>query len=276
MIRIEDIVPTFTQTWTANMRNTLTISVLTAFLPVSALADDARALEVIAACNKALADGQDAAVMASELVGMTNLTIDTKERLNGIRCLTKQLGQNYFFNLDTNGFISQTDDAAKNKASTANAPLSPTDDIVISTGEAPIEVVHFATAYFGVNGSRGIPEINYSVRLKNTSDQDVAAVGVGLMAFSAFNELIGSGSTGVSMETIKAGETTQILTWSQSQINGAFFEKYGTGVVFLRSVRMADGAIWRADLAQILGGLQKIEGAVSLDDLGARLGDTGP
>ena len=55
------------------------------------------------------------------------------------------------------------------------------------------------------------------------------------------------------------------FSWSQSPYGVFSFEKYGTGVVYVKTVRFGDGVIWEVDTAEVVFQIQEIQEGFTAD-----------
>lgn len=108
--------------------------------------------------------------------------------------------------------------------------------------------------------------IRHSVSVMNDGDVEVVAYGIGFFAFDAFNESMGRPLTGIDMDSVAPGLGSSGV-WSQRPSAAFTFQNYGTGVAYVRQVRLADGTVWKADMEYVLRELQKIESDLSLEDI---------
>ena len=148
-------------------------------------------------------------------------------------------------------------------ASTATAVA---EAVILSQPDAPLEITRFKATYSSGSGSYPREGIEMRTSIKNKSNQAVTAYGLGFYAFDVFNEPLGRGLNGISLEAIdRDKEVTG--AWAYQPLAAFKFERYGTGVAYVRQVRFADGTVWKADLSDVLRELQKIEDSLTLEDL---------
>jgi hypothetical protein len=108
-------------------------------------------------------------------------------------------------------------------------------------------------------------QIRHTVSCQNISGKPVVAYQIGLVVFDAFNNFMDK-FNGWSIKSIPIDGNADGV-WEQRPYNAFIFESYGTGVAYVNAVRFEDGTIWRADLTEILLGLQKFEKGLKKEDL---------
>jgi hypothetical protein len=137
---------------------------------------------------------------------------------------------------------------------------------IIEVPGAPLEIVTYSARYVrGTNVSN--TGIEHQVTVRNVSEQEIVAISIGFNAFDVFNRYMGRPLNGVDIAPIAVAETTGRMTWTQTPSASFTFQQYGTGVAYVRFVRLADGTIWEADLDYVLDQLQDIEDSLTLEDL---------
>jgi|SaaInl5LU_22_DNA_1037371.scaffolds.fasta_scaffold27240_3 hypothetical protein len=129
--------------------------------------------------------------------------------------------------------------------------------IIIAQPGSPLEIKTYVASYQPELGRYQREGVKHEVVLKNVSEQNVNAYRVTFQSFDAFNEHMGRGLGGISIETINS-ESDSSGTWVQSPYAVFTFEKYGTGVAYVSSVRLADGSVWKANQEFILKEMKKI------------------
>jgi len=134
--------------------------------------------------------------------------------------------------------------------------LSAENAIVIEQPTSPLKIETY-TAEYERKSSYSREGISHNVTLTNTSSQEVVAYRVTFNSFDVFNEDMGRGLGGISIETIPVGGTTS-GGWKQSPYAAFSFRGYGTGVAYVSEVRLADGTIWSFNQQRVLEELQKI------------------
>ncbi|MFN4183832.1 MAG: hypothetical protein ACK4M6_03540 [Hyphomonas sp.] len=135
--------------------------------------------------------------------------------------------------------------------------------VVIQQAGSPLEIIEYSAKY--IEGGRYATEgVNHSVSLRNTGVQNVDAYTVSFRSFDFFNKDMGRGLGGISIETIMPN-TTAKGSWTQKPYAAFSFDKYGTGVAYISSVRLGDGTIWSADQKYVLSQMQKIQDDLTAD-----------
>ena len=135
--------------------------------------------------------------------------------------------------------------------------------VIIQQSGSPLEITSYSARY--VEDSRYTTEgVEHSVTLKNMGDKDVYAYTISFRSFDVFNEDMGRGLGGISINTFGPGETVS-GSWKQRPYAAFSFEKYGTGVAYVSRVRLSDGTVWSADQTFVLGKLQEIQDDLTAD-----------
>lgn len=135
----------------------------------------------------------------------------------------------------------------------------------IAVPGAPLKITTYQAVY-QADERYQTEGIKHSVTVTNGGSQGVAAFGIGFFAFDAFNDNMGRPLTGIDMDSVGVGEESS-GAWVQRVSAPFTFQKYGTGVAYVRSARLADGSVWEADLEFVLQELQKIESDLKLEDI---------
>lgn len=135
--------------------------------------------------------------------------------------------------------------------------------VVVQQVGSPLEIVSY-TAQYVEGGTYANEGIRHAVTVKNVGQQNVHAYEISLRSFDAFNEDMGLGLGGISMEVLGV-DGSRLGTWVQNPYASFKFDKYGTGVAYVSRVRLEDGTIWSADQAFVLGELQKIQDDLTAD-----------
>ena len=149
-------------------------------------------------------------------------------------------------------------------SATANAETA----VILTQKSAPLRIIKYDATYQEESRtaySSHSDQIKHTVSCENLSDKRVVAFQIGLVAFDAFNDFMDK-FDGWSFKTLNTGENGESV-WTQSPYAAFSFRKYGTGVAYVSAVRFEDGAIWRANLAEILLELQKFEKDLKREDL---------
>jgi len=133
--------------------------------------------------------------------------------------------------------------------------------VVLKQDDAPLKITGYKNKY-GAAYRSGY-EITHSVTCANVSEKKIVAVKIGIVAFDAFNEFLGR-FAGISIGDVIAGKPKK-FSWSQSPYGVFKFEKYGTGVVYVKTVRFGDGIIWEVDTAEVVFQIQEIQEGFTAD-----------
>lgn len=128
--------------------------------------------------------------------------------------------------------------------------------IVIEQPTSPLKIETY-TAEYERKSSYSREGISHNVTLTNVSSQEVVAYRVTFNSFDVFNEDMGRGLGGISIESIPVGGTAS-GGWKQTPYAAFSFRGYGTGVAYVSEVRLADGTIWSFNQQRVLEELQKI------------------
>ncbi len=135
--------------------------------------------------------------------------------------------------------------------------------VIIQQSGSPLSIDTYSARYN--EGDRYSSEgVVHSVTVSNNGEQDIVAYTVSFRSFDVFNEDMGRGLGGISIQTLKPGESDD-GGWRQRPYAAFSFEKYGTGVSYVSRVRLADGTVWSADQDYVLNELQKIQDDLTAD-----------
>ncbi|RAU19917.1 hypothetical protein DN062_02260 [Nitrincola tibetensis] len=85
------------------------------------------------------------------------------------------------------------------------------------------------------------------------------------MVFDAFNSFLSKFSA-VSIDDIEPNKTVE-NSWNQSCSSPWLYQTYGTGVVYLDSVRFEDSSFWYFDESEVLDQIKLIEDSLTKDSL---------
>jgi hypothetical protein len=130
--------------------------------------------------------------------------------------------------------------------------------IVITQSGAPLKIARYATSFRS-------DQITHSTSVVNLTDKPIVAVQIGFATFDAFNDFMGA-FTGWSIENLPPGKEEK-RGWSQKPYAAFSFERYGTGVAYVKAVRFEDGTIWKADMNEVLNDLRKFAKELTREDL---------
>lgn len=136
---------------------------------------------------------------------------------------------------------------------------------IIAVPGAPLTITAYQAVY-QEDGRYQTEGVKHSVTVSNGGGNEVAAFGIGFFAFDAFNDNMGRPLTGIDMDSVELGGESS-GTWVQRVAAPFTFQKYGTGVAYVRRARLKDGSVWEADLEFVLQELQKIESDLKLEDI---------
>ena len=139
---------------------------------------------------------------------------------------------------------------------------------MLPQSDVPLSITNYKATFqpeFRSSYGSHADQIMHAATYQNISGKDIVAIQIGFVAFDAFNNLIG-GFSGWSIDKI-AKDATKDGKWTQTVYLAFTFDKYGTGVAYIRAVRFADGSIWQADMTQVLAGLQKFEKDLKKEDI---------
>jgi len=132
----------------------------------------------------------------------------------------------------------------------------PPKAIVVSQPESPVQVTEYRP-YSAADG------IRHLLKFTNRHSQDVIAIRFGLLEFDAFDRF----STGIDADPkgdLRSGESAHGMWVSSPYARTANF---ATGLVYVETVRMADGTSWQADESRILAEVRKIDENFDAADL---------
>lgn len=155
------------------------------------------------------------------------------------------------------------------------APLQATanEAKVIEVEGAPLRIDGFSSTFRPGGGSFSSRDtVSHNIILQNVSDRKIVAYGLGLHLFDVFDEAMGRGLNGISVETIEPNGTTR-GQWNDDPVSAFKFKDYGTSVAYVRQVRFDDGTVWKADLSQVLNELQEFESSLTMDAIDPGLPD---
>ncbi len=142
------------------------------------------------------------------------------------------------------------------------------DAVILSQKVTPLQILSYTSAFQSKSRGRydSHPDrILHKLTYKNVSDQAIVTLRLGITAFNALNEFMGKFG-GWSTDSLDPGKENK-GSWAQTPYAAFSFKNYGTGVVYVESVRFSDGTIWRADLDDVLEQLQKFEDTLEKEDL---------
>ncbi|HEV7643365.1 MAG TPA: hypothetical protein VGO50_05415 [Pyrinomonadaceae bacterium] len=142
------------------------------------------------------------------------------------------------------------------------------NSVVLTQKTAPLKITKYEAKFQDeIRGSyvSHPDQVSHTVTCQNISGKVIVAYQIGLVAFDAFNSLMGK-FNGWAIKDIPVDGNGD-GTWEQRPYAAFSFEKFGTGVAYVNAVRFEDGAIWRADIAEVLIELQKFEKDLKKEDL---------
>lgn len=141
---------------------------------------------------------------------------------------------------------------------------NPNPTIAITQPNCPVRIEGYKAIY--VPDFDSSPEcIMHSVTYTNISDARIVAIRFGIASFDAFNRLLDKFS-GIAIEDLDPGKCTTD-EWHQTPCSSWLFKTLGTGVIYLDAVRFKGNRFWYSDSEQVLSEMQKIEKALTKDDL---------
>ena len=135
--------------------------------------------------------------------------------------------------------------------------------VVVDQPTSPLKIDTY-TAEYSPKDRYSREGIVHKVSLTNTSDQKVVAYKVTFNSFDVFNNDMGRGLGGISVQTIDSGQSTS-GSWRQSPYAVFSFEKYGTGVAYVSTVRLENGTVWTFNEQEVLAELKKISQDLTAD-----------
>lgn len=143
------------------------------------------------------------------------------------------------------------------------------EDIIIAQKDAPIEIVEYSAEY-DEGGEYSSEGIRHNVTVKDVSDDEVLAYTLGFVSFNTFREFLDS-FTGYDIGKLRDQKSA---SWVQTTYAAFSFEYYGTGIAFVRQVRLEssesnseDDKIWEADMESVLSRLRQYEEDLSIKQL---------
>lgn len=135
--------------------------------------------------------------------------------------------------------------------------------VIIQQASSPLQISEYEANY-AQKSSYSREGIAHKVTFTNVADQAVVAYRITFNAFDVFNEDMGRGLGGISIENIGPGATGK-GSWRQSPYAAFSFDSYGTGVAYVSTVRLKDGTIWTFNKDDVLAELQKISADLTAD-----------
>lgn len=144
----------------------------------------------------------------------------------------------------------------------SNAVAHAENSVIVAQEGAPLKVLNY-TAEFDVADKKGL--IEHKVKYQNISTAKIVSVRFGILEYNGYNEPIDA-FCGYTLENSNKGEKDS-ATFIDIAEHSLFFEDFGTGYVWVDAVRYEDKSIWKADRAEILAELQKLQPEISAADL---------
>lgn len=129
--------------------------------------------------------------------------------------------------------------------------------VIIKQPGSPLLLETYTARYQKDSGSYQREGIRHDVKLSNVSDQAVVAYKISFKSFDVFNEDMGRGLGGISVDTIAVGDN-ESGAWVQKPYSAFTFKGYGTGVAYVSAVRLQDGSVWSFNEDEVLKQLQAI------------------
>lgn len=125
--------------------------------------------------------------------------------------------------------------------------------VVVPQDGAPLKILVYNTK-FGTKADK--PRVVHAVKYQNTSKLEVLSARLGIVEYNGYNERI-DGFMGYTLEESDPGEKDSAEFINEAP-HATFFERDGTGYVWVDSVRFVDGTMWKADRNQIQEGMKKL------------------
>lgn len=129
--------------------------------------------------------------------------------------------------------------------------------IVLDQPDAPISISRYVNRY-KTPARVGDGTVMHSVDVKNVSNQNIDAFGVGFYIFDSFNRDMGRPFIGYSMTPITSNSDGS-ARFEQRPRSAFLFERNGQGISYIAIVRLADGSIWKADNDNIARQIEDFE-----------------
>jgi len=134
-----------------------------------------------------------------------------------------------------------------------------------SQDDAPLRVLVY-NAKFGTKADK--PRVVHVVKYQNTSRKEVVSARFGILEYNAYNEKI-DGFVGYTLEESSAGEKDS-AEFINEDPHAVFFEKHGTGYIWVDAVRFADGTIWKSNQIELLEQMKRLNVEITGVDLSVK------
>jgi len=134
------------------------------------------------------------------------------------------------------------------------APMRAENAVILRQKEAPATVTRYEVAYLPPNAGMAAG-LTHNTTYKNGSGREIIALEVGFAAFDVFNRFL-QVSDQLRIAPLPADRESGWERTTHRSFGIRAFEKYGTGIAFVKAVRFADGTVWRADMAEVLAEMQ--------------------
>lgn len=145
-------------------------------------------------------------------------------------------------------------------------PLARSENaLILRQKDAPATITRHEVSYLPPNAGLAAG-ITHNTTCKNNAGKEILALEVGFADFDVFNRFLRV-SHQLRLAPLPADRESG---WERS-VHRSFglhaFEKYGTGIAYVKAIRFADGDVWRADPAEVLTEMQQFDREVTKDNL---------
>ncbi|MBM1309068.1 hypothetical protein JQT66_04450 [Sulfitobacter mediterraneus] len=128
---------------------------------------------------------------------------------------------------------------------------------ILKQDDSPVTIETYTNRYKSPDRV-GDGTVIHRVEVKNISEQDIDAYGIGIYIFDSFNRDMGRPFIGYAMSRVKAG-ALDTAGFEQRPRSAFLFENNGQGLAYIAIVRLADGTIWEADTDKISRQIEDFE-----------------
>jgi len=139
------------------------------------------------------------------------------------------------------------------------------NSVIVAQEGAPLKILKY-TAEFDVTDKK--PLIEHNIKYQNISAAKILSARFGMLEYNGYGELIDA-FCGYTLENSSKNEKDS-ATFINIAEHSLFFKEYGEGYVWVDAIRYADGALWKADHAQILAEVQKVKPELTAADLAGK------
>ena len=133
---------------------------------------------------------------------------------------------------------------------------------IVQLEGAPLKILVYSTKF---NTKADKTRVHHEVKYQNSAKLEVKSARFGILECNGYDERI-DGFGGYTLEESSPGEKDSAEFINEAP-HAAFFKRYGTGYIWVDSVRFADGTIWKADRAQLLEEMKKYKPEITAVEL---------